>query len=310
MCFSAQVEQRYRTYVRRFGADIDIAEFVRRYGMRLEDPRVKMPRGMDLAFLDDDTPSLEPVRDLIRQWEQAQATLLERELFAQRKRVVDAERALSTKVTKKAQEDVRIGTSKAETAQRKLGELKRTEPKARDSRIFPGVDALVLIVRDNTPTVLPMRYLCRPAGKPASYDTRYPGTYNARRDSLSGYWKGQFGHTHGLVIAHRFYENVEAEGGGNAVLEFTPDDDEPMLLACLWSHWTDPKGQLPDLYSFAAITDEPPPEVAAAGHDRCIIPIKAGNMDAWLRPDASRLDDSYAILDDRHRPYFEHRQAA
>lgn len=33
----------------------------------------------------------------------------------------------------------------------------------------------------------PMRYQCRPAGKPAAWDRKYPGTYNARRDNLQGY---------------------------------------------------------------------------------------------------------------------------
>ena len=36
MCYSAQVEQRFQAYVRRFGADIDIHEFVRRYGARAQ----------------------------------------------------------------------------------------------------------------------------------------------------------------------------------------------------------------------------------------------------------------------------------
>jgi len=65
-----------------------------------------------------------------------------------------------------------------------------------------------------------------------------------------------------------------------------------------------------ELYSFAAITDEPPPEVAAAGHDRCIIPIKPENLDAWLAPDPGNLAALHAILDDRDRPYYEHRMAA
>ena len=79
-------------------------------------------------------------------------------------------------------------------------------------------------------------------------------------------------------------------------------------FARLWSRWS-ALGE-PDLLSFAAITDEPPPEIAAAGHDRCIIPIKPGNMDAWLNPDAKNLATQYAIPDDRERPYYEHRLAA
>ena len=38
-----------------------------------------------------------------------------------------------------------------------------------------------------------------------------------------------------------------------------------MYVACLWSHWQEGNEELD---SFAAITDEPPPEIAAAGHDR------------------------------------------
>jgi putative SOS response-associated peptidase YedK len=152
-----------------------------------------------------------------------------------------------------------------------------------------------------------MRYQCRPAGKPEFYDTKYPGTYNARRDNLEGFWKGQFGHTHGITIARKFYENVDRDGK-NAILEFTPNGLDDMIVACLYSRWVGADGE--ELLSFAAITDEPPPEVAAAGHDRCIIPIKAGHMDAWLNPDPANLAALYAILDDRERPYYDHRLAA
>ena len=79
-----------------------------------------------------------------------------------------------------------------------------------------------------------------------------------------------------------------------------------MLLACLWSHWKGQDGE-PDLMSFALVTDDPPNEVQAAGHDRCVIPIKQENLDAWLTPDPQNLAAQYAILDDRAVPYFDHR---
>jgi len=60
----------------------------------------------------------------------------------------------------------------------------------------------------------------------------------------------------------------------------------------------------------AAITDEQPPEVAAAGHGRCIIPIKPEHVDTWLNPDPSNFGALQAILDDRERPYYEHQLAA
>jgi len=60
------------------------------------------------------------------------------------------------------------------------------------------------------------------------------------------------------------------------------------------------------------VTDEPPPQVAAVGHDRCISPIKHENIDAWLNlnPDRHNLQAQYAIPDDRERPCYEHRLAA
>lgn len=63
-------------------------------------------------------------------------------------------------------------------------------------------------------------------------------------------------------------------------------------------------------YSFAAITDDPQPEVRDAGHMRCIVLIKPENIEAWLNPNPKNLKGLYDILDDRERPYYEHRLAA
>lgn len=41
-----------------------------------------------------------------------------------------------------------------------------------------------------------------------------------------------------------------------------------------------PNGIEPDLHSFAAITDDPQAEEAAAGHERTIINIKPKHVDA------------------------------
>jgi putative SOS response-associated peptidase YedK len=71
-------------------------------------------------------------------------------------------------------------------------------------------------------------------------------------------------------------------------------------VACVCSHWY--AREQPDLLSFAAVSDEPPPQVAVAGHDRCIIPIRRENVEAWLRPDRKNLAAQCAILDDRERP--------
>ena len=69
----------------------------------------------------------------------------EQELFANRKRLADAERSLQVKETKKARENVRIAGNKIERAKVRLADLQRVEPKDRDSRIFPGVYAPVIV---------------------------------------------------------------------------------------------------------------------------------------------------------------------
>lgn len=320
MCYSAEVQEDYRWYVRTFGAKIDIADFVRLYTARLSDKNIRIGKAMDAAFAHPKSNDERAIKALIDEYEVSQAAKLEQELFKQKKRFADAQRALKTKPTKKAQEDQRIATQKIDWALGKLNDLRRTEPKDKDSRIFPGWYAPVMIREGGEKVLKPMRYQCRLAGKPAFYDTKYPGTYNARRDNLEGFWKNQFGHAHGIMVVNSFYENVSlhkmqhrdlapGEKEQNVVLQFKPRPKQDMLVACLWSHWKGKAGE-PDLLSFAAITDEPPPEIAAAGHDRCIIPIKPENVDAWLDPDPAQIRDLYAILDNRQRPHYEHKMAA
>lgn len=308
MCYSAQVRAEYDKFRRETGADMDIETYVETFWWpegREQARRPKVPRALERDALEHGPPEL---AELIRRWDAWETDRLTRELFAQRRRVADAERALQTRETKRAREDLRIGTNKVRAAQRRLDTLKG-KPSDQDHRIYPGTYCPVLVSEGGRRLVKLMRYQCRPVGKPAFYDRKYPGTYNARRDNLEGFWGGLFGHRHGIMIADRFYEHVEVDGE-NRVLEFEPRTGEPMLVACLWSHWTDPKGKEPDLLSFAAITDEPEPEVAATGHDRTIINIKPEHLDAWLNPDPQDLASLYAIFDDRRHPFYEHRIAA
>nr|WP_312130650.1 SOS response-associated peptidase family protein [Stenotrophomonas pavanii] len=310
MCYSAQIKADYHKLVRQFGAIVSMEEFAALYA---DDPgkrRPKTPKAMDDAFASGKGPAELAIWSSIQEWNTQDAAAFENELFTQKTRLVTAERALKTKVTKKALNDVRVATNKIARAQGKLADLRRSDHLARDSRIFPGVYGTVVVSEGGKRVVKPMRYQCRLAGKPASYDQRYPGTYNARRDSLEGFWRPAFGHTHALMVVDTFYENVEGPDGGNQVVQFTPRTGDPMLVACLWSHWVDPSGKEPDLLSFAAITDDPEPEVAAAGHDRTIINIKPEHVDAWLNPNPADLGALYAIFDDKRHPFYEHRLAA
>ncbi|MCU1145493.1 SOS response-associated peptidase family protein [Stenotrophomonas maltophilia] len=310
MCYSAQITAAYQKLVRMTGAALSLQEFAALYAHDPGKKRPKTPKSMDDAFRAGSSPAELAVWAEIEQWNRAESTILEQELFANRKRLADAERALQVKETKKAREDVRIAGNKIGRAKARLADLQRVEPKDRDSRVFPGVYAPVIVSEGGRLVIKPMRYQCRLAGKPANYDQRFPGTYNARRDSLEKFWAPAFGHTHCLMVVDTFYENVEGPDGKNQVVQFTPRTGEPMLVACLWSHWTDPAGKEPDLLSFAAITDDPEPEVAAAGHDRTIINIKPEHVEAWLNPGLTDLTALYRIFDDKRHPFYEHRLAA
>ena len=83
-------------------------------------------------------------------------------------------------------------------------------------------------------------------------------------------------------MVHKFFENVpkhkfekrelrQGEKEENIVLEFTPSDNKPMYVAVIYDVW--PNKESLEFYSAAAITMDPPPEIAETGHERCIVPI-------------------------------------
>src|SRR5471032_511190 len=191
MCYSAQIVADYRKYVKMFGPDMDIREFARLYWERAEGSGAKVPKGMDAPFIDPETEEERGIKELIERYDATQTTKLEQELFKQRTRLADAERTLLTKTTKAAIESKRIAASKIDGTMRRLDDLRRTEPAERDSRIFPGQYAPVMVMENGRRVIKPMRYQCRPAGKPAIYDVKYPGTYNAAGQP-GGFLEGAF----------------------------------------------------------------------------------------------------------------------
>lgn len=317
MCYSAMAWSEYMRFIRVTNADISFYDYWKLYGESKQGwLPIRTPKAMDLAFSNPKTYIERQIWEAIVARNQAEASKLEQEIFKQRKRLADAERTLQTTTTKKALEDQRIARKKVDWALEKLSDLRRTTLVPNDSRIYPGWYTNVLVMENGRRVVKPMRYQCRPAGKPAFYDQKYPGTYNARRDNLGGFWKDLWGFSHGIAIFDAFYENVSrhavegrelapGEKEENVILEFRPQPAQPMFVACLWSRWSEGDDEL---LSFAAITDEPPAEVRAAGHDRVIIPIKPENIDEWLA--GGDLGRMQAILDGRERPYYEHRKAA
>ncbi len=308
MCYSAQVVQTVRKLHRQFGIRLDYAEAENLFFRRIEDPTLNISRGFEANFCDAVDEQERRIADAIDTHRLRLTSKLEKDLFSQKTRLVTAGRSLQERETKKAREDVRIASQKIAALTTKLTDMRRTEPKPEDNRIFPMMYAGVIIEQDGHKVLTPMRYFCRPAGKPASYDRQFPGLYNARRDNLERFWGGQFGHHHAVMVVESFFENVKlhasqrralhaGEAEQNVVLQFTPSPPQTMLIACLWSHWAEP--QQPHVRGFAAITDDPPDDVAAAGHDRCIINLRPEHVDAWLTPAGRSVRELDGILSDR-----------
>jgi putative SOS response-associated peptidase YedK len=91
------------------------------------------------------------------------------------------------------------------------------------------------------------------------------------------------------------------------LLTFNPQTGHDMLLACLCDRLA--PGE-PLLESFTAITDEPPVQIAAAGHDRCVIPLTDANLDHWLNPAGRATSELSRMLDECSSPYYKHELAA
>ncbi|MBD9437955.1 SOS response-associated peptidase family protein [Pseudoxanthomonas sp. PXM03] len=318
MCYSAMIQADYEKYVRHYGATMSLEDFVMNVWSAPDRAKKRRrPKAMEDWFRNLGDPKAQEIWHVIQRQRAERETELQQELFKQKKRQADAERALLTKVTKKAQEDLRISTDKISKLKLDLDDLQRVEPLARDRRFYPGNYAPVIVMENGRKVIKPMRYRCRLPGWTAEVERKYDTTYNARRDKIETSWQALFGHRHAVIVVSAFYENVErhnmeqrelAEGekSENVVLEFRPKPEQDMVIACLWNE--SPDGD-EALLSFAAITDDPAPEVAAAGHDRTIIQIKPEHIEAWLTPEGRPAEELQAILDDRPQAYYEHQVA-
>ena len=127
--------------------------------------------------------------------------------------------------------------------------------------------------------------------------------------------------SHGIVVLNAFFENVSrhrvegrelapGEKEENVMLEFRPRPVQDMLVACLWSRWSEAPGASRTAvvrgdHRRAAGRRSPRPATTAASF--------RSSPNIWMRGStrtAKDLQRMQAILDDRERPYYEHRLAA
>lgn len=296
MCFSANVQQNLKSLSQTYGAKVDQSNIESMFQRRIKDNSIKLSKALEFNFLKPQSPFEKKIKELIDTYHLKRTEELEAELLKQKTRLNEAESKLKEKETKKNLEIQKIATRKIKWHLEKILDLGRAELRPTDERMFPMTFAPIIVSEKNERMIRLARYHCRPAGQPESIDFKFNGLYNARRDSLDGFWKNIFGQHHGFFVVSSFYENVVGENSENQVFHYHPPPGQSMLVACLFDHWGTASEN--DFYSFAAVTGDATPEIAGSGHDRLIIALKEKNLDVWLNPKKSEREDLYQVLDD------------
>lgn len=315
MCYSAMVKQSIKQLGLTYQARVQLDAFEELFELRAKGSGAKIPRAMELSFGKPENAQEKRIWKLIEIWHAHQIETYEKELFEQRKRLGDAEQKIKLKETKVALNEKRISSEKILKLKARLKDLSRDIPDEY-ARIFPHMVSPLMIEKNDERIIMPFRYHLRPFGQEPEFDRKFDGTYNARRDRLREvfWWKSIFGKNHGVLVISKFWENIslsryehrslkKGEVDQNIVLEFKPEGLSEMLIPCIFDH--NQSGEF-SLNSFALITDEPNPEIAAAGHDRTPILMKEEHLDRWLKTSGKSLRDFEVVFDDKQPSFFEH----
>lgn len=87
------------------------------------------------------------------------------------------------------------------------------------------------------------------------------------------------------------------------VIQFSPAKSQDLVVPVIFSF---PQGNAQGDAGFAIVTDDPPAEIKAAGHDRCPIIIQPEAIDAWLDVGVKTSQDFNEILTQHRQLHFVH----
>lgn len=300
MCYSARIKASIKELSWEFRAQPDMDSFEDIFRARLEDPTLKVPYGLDRYFVMSKEKAENKLAPLIQQHyaaerDRSQATLRETEVELK-------EVSKKTGVTAEKKKGV-LERRRAKLLLKLDHELEKITPL--DDRIYPFYAAPVIVNEGGQLKVKAMRYRARNLNGsevPPQYNV-----FNARRDSLleARTWKPLLGKHHAVFPFFRFYEWV-SRGGKKQEIYFSPDKGELMWAAALYA----PGPKQSPFASFAMVTDEPPPEVAEAGHDRCPIYLAKAKWDEWLKPGNASKEELIALLGHQEKTHYNHGLAA
>lgn len=302
MCYSARIRPQLADVAGEFRASLDLDSFEALFRMRLKEPETKVPLGMDRYFVHAKAPAEAKLAKLVREFHA-------QEKDRRRAEIKDTQAELKSlregKPTAAAKKKIEVRERKIVKLDAKLAHgIDDISPL--DDRVYPQYYAPVVAEGKHGRKLVPMRYrVRRPDGGevPSKYNV-----FNARFDSLESArtWTPLFGRTHGIFPFTLFYEWVERDGKKQEIY-FSPEDRSLMWAASLFSV---AKGTHGPLLSFAMVTDDPPPEVAAAGHDRCPIFLRQDQMDGWLHPAGKSLENLKGLLQLKEKAFYLHGLAA
>ena len=278
----------------RFQAGIDYESFIKLYTLRLEDLKVQIPSALDQWFIENGRNSQEKkLAVLSNEFREKSIDRYQLEILEADSQISTLQAKLSKKTTKTAQSSLDAKTRKRERLQAKISEIKSDKQSA---RIFPMSYAPLIVEQNGKRQIIMARYQVA-----SEFES-----FNARRDSLQKKttWRPLFGKSHGLLVFTRFFEWVQHDGK-KIMISFQPKGHDIMWAPCMYKRH---ENVGPD--AFAMITDDPPPEVLQAGHDRCPIFLKKENIDSWLAPGSFSLDQIDAMFDEKVDTIFENRVVA
>jgi putative SOS response-associated peptidase YedK len=307
MCYSAMVKRDLDKIAREFGAAIDTDAFIRLYMAREKDLSLKIPYGMDRYFIEKGGATGRTIEKSIKAYKVMEDARKKQELEDLEAEIKEIEARLKVKVTKTHQKALDVKGRKREKLLAKAESAVATSETKDSYRIYPFYFSPVIMVEKTARIITPMRYRILPRTGveiPSKYNV-----FNARRDSLleARTWKQTFSKQHAIFPFVKFYEWVEQKAR-KVEISFSPDGFESMWAASLFEEYKSPTSGL--IRSFAMVTDDPPKEVAAAGHDRCPVFIEQSKMDDWLNPEGQSLKTLDALLDHKQKTYYSHVLAA
>lgn len=199
-------------YAREFGSTIALDAFEECFRRRAERQGGPIPSEVEQVFLQTAAPEFEAIRDMVTVHRLAQIRAADEEIAAQAARHADAVQRIAIASTPAARHGRRQAELKIAAAQQRRQRVLQG-PAAWDAGlIFPNTFAPILVQGVDGLELRPMRYRCRPSRLDSKLDRLLNGAHVARRDSLEGTWREEFGISHGVVVAESFFESVRSIG--------------------------------------------------------------------------------------------------